>query len=78
MSLIVLQVEEERAIFDHMDEKEYERRQQTRINDDFIVDDEGYGYKDEGGEIWEYEDNRKEPTRQAKKRKIDPLNKNIG
>ena len=24
--------------------------------DDFIVDDDGYGYQDKGGEIWEYED----------------------
>ena len=24
-----------------------------RRDDDFIVDDEGFGYKDRGGEIWE-------------------------
>ena len=47
-----------------------------RRNDDFIVDDEGYGYRDHGGEIWEYEDdgedqdgNGKKKTN--KKRKLD-------
>jgi len=38
-----------------------------RRNDDFIVDDDGIGYKDKGGEIWEYED--AEPKNGAKKSK---------
>lgn len=36
-----------------MDEDEHERRQRERADDDFIVDDDGFGYKDHGGEIWE-------------------------
>jgi len=44
------------AVFEQIDLDEYEKRQELRKNDDFIVDDEGYGYTDRGGEIWEYED----------------------
>lgn len=43
-------------MFETIDEDEYETRQDKRRNDDFIVDDDGYGYVDKGGEIWEYED----------------------
>ena len=43
-------------MFEQIDLDEYEKRQELRKNDDFIVDDEGYGYTDRGGEIWEYED----------------------
>lgn len=40
------------------------------MNDDFIVDDEGYGYKDDkGGEIWEYEED--EGGRKKKQRKLN-------
>ena len=38
-----------------------------RRDDDFIVDDEGFGYKDRGGEIWETGDNN--PADAAKKSK---------
>jgi hypothetical protein len=44
-----------------MNEDEYNKLQEDRLNDDFIVDDEGYGYKDRGGEIWEYEEQQNKP-----------------
>lgn len=40
------------------------------MNDDFIVDDEGFGYRDFGGEIWEEAD-APEDGGKKKKRKID-------
>ena len=44
-------------MFEEVDADEYEKRCKERMNDDFIVDDEGFGYKDDvGGEIWEYEE----------------------
>lgn len=42
------------------------------MNEDFIVDDEGYGYKDEvGGEIWEYEDDENGSAKKKKQRKLN-------
>jgi DNA polymerase alpha subunit A len=48
--------QEDMPIFEEIDNEEYERRKEARKNDDFIVDDDGFGYVDRGGEIWEYED----------------------
>lgn len=43
-----------------------------RRNDDFIVDDDGFGYRDHGGEIWEVEDEEQEDgAKKKKKRKLD-------
>ena len=28
----------------------------SKLDKDFIVDDDGFGYADKGGEIWEYEE----------------------
>ena len=43
-------------MFETMDADQYDQLQNDRRDDDFIVDDEGYGYKDTGGEIWDYQD----------------------
>jgi len=69
-------VEEARKIFDVIeDEDEYERIQDMRKNDDFIVDDEGYGYRDHGGEIWEQDEEEEDENgakkKTNKKRKLD-------
>ena len=48
---------------------EYERRQESRKNDDFIVDDDGYGYTDRGGEIWEYEDHQMYGQQKSRKQR---------
>ncbi len=46
-----------------------------RKNDDFIVDDEGYGYRDHGGEIWEQDEEEEDENgakkKTNKKRKLD-------
>ena len=45
-----------------------------RKNDDFIVDDDGYGYRDHGGEIWEVdEEDEENGGKQKKKRKLDVI-----
>ena len=56
-------------IFEEIDNDEYERRKEARQNDDFIVDDDGFGYVDRGGEIWEYEDNQMYGQAKGKKQK---------
>lgn len=46
-------------VYDVVDDDEYGRRVQQRLDgDDFIVDDEGddMGYRDHGGELWDEED----------------------
>jgi hypothetical protein len=57
-------------VFKDVDADDYEEIRRQRMNDDFIVDDEGYGYKDDkGGEIWEYEED--EGGRKKKQRKLN-------
>jgi len=58
-------------VFEEVDAEDYEKIRKERMNDDFIVDDEGYGYKDEGGEIWEYEEDENGKQKKKKQRKID-------
>ena len=53
-------------MFEELDAEEYNRRQAERRDDDFIVDDEGYGYKDHGGEIWEVDDQEKSKSTKNK------------
>jgi hypothetical protein len=57
-------------VFEEVDDNEYEERQDKRRNDDFIVDDDGFGYRDHGGEIWEVSD-APEDGGKKKKRKLD-------
>ena len=74
------QVQEANKIFEVIeDEAEYERIQDRHKNDDFIVDDEGYGYRDHGGEIWEVddEDAEEDPAKKKKKRKLDVSNSTL-
>lgn len=59
------------GVFEEVDAEDYEKIRKERMNDDFIVDDEGYGYKDEGGEIWEYEEDENGKQKKKKQRKID-------
>ena len=40
-------------------------------NDNFIVDDDGYGYRDHGGEIWEVADKDATDGGKKKRRKLD-------
>ena len=66
------QVEEAAEIFEDVDADEYDRRQEARRDDDFIVDDEGYGYKDQGGEIWDLPEDGGQPgTKKRRKRAKD-------
>ena len=60
-------MEEERQIFEQIDDDEYERRQDSRKNNDFIVDDDGFGYEDKGGEMWEYEDCEQKQGKKSRK-----------
>jgi DNA polymerase alpha subunit p180 N terminal len=66
-------VKEAERIFEEIDDDEYEQIQDSRRNDDFIVDDEGYGYRDHGGEIWEVDEEEEAngKPKNAKKRKLD-------
>jgi len=64
-------VEEQAGVFEEMDQEEYDERQMARRDDDFIVDDEGYGYKDKGGEIWEVGETSAADAAKKKKRKLN-------
>ena len=65
---ILKQIQEDEAIFEQIDQAEYEKIQDARKNDNFIVDDDGFGYADQGGEIWEYEDHHQKNGPGKKKR----------
>ena len=44
----------------------------ARRDDDFIVDDDGFGYKDKGGEIWEVNEGAAaDAAKNKKKRKLN-------
>ena len=57
-------------MFEELDQNEYDERQMARRDDDFIVDDEGFGYKDRGGEIWEVGESSAVDPAKKKKRKL--------
>ena len=58
-------------MFEELDQEEYDERQLARREDDFIVDDEGFGYKDRGGEIWEVGETTAGDAAKKKKRKLN-------
>ena len=60
-------------MFEELGQDEYDERQMARRDDDFIVDDEGFGYKDRGGEIWECGENNQaaDAAKKSKKRKLN-------
>ena len=50
------QVEDQAAIYDEVDEEGYKKVIRSRLNeDDFVVDDKGEGYADDGREEWQAE-----------------------
>ena len=59
-------------MFEELGQEEYDERQMARRDDDFIVDDEGFGYKDKGGEIWECGETGPagDASKKSKKRKL--------
>ena len=68
---MVVQVEEQAGVFEELGQEEYDERQLARRDDDFIVDDEGFGYKDRGGEIWEVGETAGGDATKKKKRKLN-------
>lgn len=58
-------------MFEELGQDEYDERQMARRDDDFIVDDEGFGYKDRGGEIWETNEGNADAAKKSKKRKLN-------
>jgi len=50
------QVEEQGDVYDEVDEEGYKKVVRSRLNqDDFVVDDHGEGYADDGREEWQAE-----------------------
>jgi len=47
------EVREADAIIEEVEEGEYERVRRERAGNDFVVDDDGYGYADDGAEVWD-------------------------
>ena len=51
--LSTYQVEEAQSIYDEVDEDGYKKVVRTRLDrDDFVADDDGQGYADDGREEW--------------------------
>ena len=52
--LATFEVEEEEKVYEEVDEQEYKQIVRKRLDeDDFIVDDNGEGYADDGREDWQ-------------------------
>ena len=66
-----VQVAEQEGVFEELNQADYDERQMARRDDDFIVDDEGFGYKDRGGEIWEVNESAANDAAKKKKRKLN-------
>ena len=50
------QIEDQGAVYDEVDEEGYKKVVRSRLNqDDFVVDDNGEGYADDGREEWQAE-----------------------
>jgi DNA polymerase alpha subunit A len=47
------EVHEAEAIIEEVEEGEYDRVRRERAGNDFVVDDDGYGYADDGAEVWD-------------------------
>lgn len=72
------QVEDASNIYEEVDEEGYKKVVRSRLNqDDFVVDDNGQGYADDGREEWhneqqQYSSDEEQPLRgKAAKRKRD-------
>jgi len=66
------EVAEVNNVFEEVNAEDYEKQQEAIRDDDFIVDDEGFGYKDNGGEIWDQAEDDEGPKGSKKKsRKVN-------
>lgn len=66
-------MQEVTKIFEEMDEDDYEKIQESRRRDDFIVNDDGFGYLDKGGEIWEVDEDQEAEGGKKKKKKLNVI-----
>ena len=52
------EIEEDNALYDVVDDEDYKKIVRKRLDDDdFVVDDNGAGYADDGREEWDNEPN---------------------
>merc|ERR1739838_1020033 len=50
------EISEMEDVYEEVDEREYSKRRQDKLQDDWIVDDDGSGYVEDGREIFESDD----------------------
>ncbi len=61
--LATYQVQEEQKVYEELDEESYKKLVRDRLNqDDFVIDDNGDGYADDGREDWFHERNGQSET----------------
>merc|ERR1711931_531944 len=72
------EIEEEESLYDEVNEDEYNRIAQERAEDDWIVDDDGGGYAEDGRDIFDDDnddegyDGKDKKKNKEKKNKINP------
>ncbi|OCK86282.1 hypothetical protein K432DRAFT_421166 [Lepidopterella palustris CBS 459.81] len=64
--LAIYEVEEEEKLYEEVDEEGYKKVVRSRLDqDDFVVDDNGAGYADDGREDWDTTDRRYEDVTES-------------